>query len=109
MFTRDKFNQVFWILHLNTIHRQDAGLRTCFQLVRCFLDYIILKLFNYFTLGREICVDESTIKFKGLLHYLQSEETDQMRNSSLYYNRLNHRLYLWYSYLFWKFDNRLLD
>ena len=62
-FTRDRFNQIFWMLHLKTIPTQDAGPRTRLQLVGCFLDYINSKFLKYFTPGREICVDESTIKF----------------------------------------------
>ncbi|XP_058792504.1 piggyBac transposable element-derived protein 4-like [Phymastichus coffea] len=69
-FTRDRFNQIFWMLHLKTIQRQDAGPRTRLQLVSCFLDYINSKFLNYFTPGREICVDESTIKFKGRVSFI---------------------------------------
>ncbi|KAK2577923.1 hypothetical protein KPH14_011868 [Odynerus spinipes] len=69
-FTRDRLNQIFWMLHLKTIQRQDAGPRTRLQLVGCFLDYINSKFLKYFTPGREICVDESTIKFKGRISFI---------------------------------------
>lgn len=58
------------MLHLKTIQRQDAGPRTRLQLVGCFLDYINSKCLKYFTPGREICVDESTIKFKGRISFI---------------------------------------
>lgn len=69
-FTRNRFNQIFWMLRLKTIQRQDAGPRTRLQLVGCFLDYINSKFLKYFTPGREICVDESTIKFKGRISFI---------------------------------------
>ncbi|XP_043493636.1 piggyBac transposable element-derived protein 1-like [Polistes fuscatus] len=69
-FTRDRFNQIFWMLHLQTIQRQDAGPRTRLQLVSCFLDYINSKFVYYFTPGREICVDESTIKFQCRVSFI---------------------------------------
>ncbi|XP_017795850.1 PREDICTED: piggyBac transposable element-derived protein 1-like [Habropoda laboriosa] len=69
-FTRDRFNQIFWMLHLKTIQRQDAGPRTRLQLFGCFLDYINSKFFKYFTPRREICVDESTVKFKDRISFI---------------------------------------
>ncbi|KAK2574890.1 hypothetical protein KPH14_008342 [Odynerus spinipes] len=69
-FTRDRFSQIFWMLHLKTIPTTDAGPRTRLQLVSCFLEYINSKLLNYFTPGAEICVDESTIKFKGRVSFI---------------------------------------
>ena len=69
-FTRDRFNQIFWMLHLKTIPTQDAGPRTRLQLVGCFLDYINSTFLKDFTPGREIYVDESTIKFKDQISFI---------------------------------------
>ncbi|XP_020296777.1 piggyBac transposable element-derived protein 4-like [Pseudomyrmex gracilis] len=69
-FTRDRFSQIFWMLHLKTIPTRDASPRTQLQLVSCFLEYINSKLLKYFTPGEEICVDESTIKFKGRISFI---------------------------------------
>lgn len=69
-FTRDRFSQIFWMLHLKIISTQNTNPRTRLQLVSCFLDYINSKFLNYFTPGEQICVDESTIKFKGRVSFI---------------------------------------
>ncbi|XP_043498380.1 piggyBac transposable element-derived protein 1-like [Polistes fuscatus] len=61
--------QEYWSRN-DTIQRQDAGPRTRLQLVSCFLDYINSKFVYYFTPGREICVDESTIKFQCRVSFI---------------------------------------
>ncbi|XP_020717759.1 uncharacterized protein LOC110119007 [Ceratitis capitata] len=58
------------MLYLDTIRRQDAGPRTRLQLVGSFLDYKNSKFVHYFTPRRELCVDESTIKFKGRVSFI---------------------------------------
>ncbi|CAK9809611.1 PiggyBac transposable element-derived protein 4 [Anthophora plagiata] len=69
-FTRKRFCQIFWMLHVKTIPTQNAGPRTRLQLVSSFLDCINSKFLKYFTPGEEICVDESTIKFKGRISFI---------------------------------------
>ncbi|XP_035737648.1 piggyBac transposable element-derived protein 4-like isoform X2 [Vespa mandarinia] len=69
-FTRDRFNQIFWMLHLKTIPTRDTGPRTRLQLISCFLEYINSKFLEYFSPGKEICVDESIIKFKGRISFI---------------------------------------
>ncbi|XP_033326115.2 piggyBac transposable element-derived protein 4 [Megalopta genalis] len=64
-FTRDRFSQIFWMLRLTTIPTRSANPRTRLQRVSCFLDYINSKFLDYFMPGEQICVDESTVKFKS--------------------------------------------
>ncbi|KAL6417933.1 hypothetical protein ACFW04_012437 [Cataglyphis niger] len=69
-FTRDRFSQIFWMLHLETIPTRKTNPRTRLQRVSCFLDYLNSKFLDYFIPGEHICVDESTIKFKGRISFL---------------------------------------
>ncbi|CAK9810345.1 PiggyBac transposable element-derived protein 4 [Anthophora quadrimaculata] len=69
-FTRDRFSQIFWMLHLKTISTQNTNPRTRLQLVSCFLDYINSKFLDYFIPGEQICMNESTIKFKGRVSFV---------------------------------------
>ncbi|KAL2719344.1 piggyBac transposable element-derived protein 4-like [Vespula squamosa] len=69
-FTRDRFNQVFWMLHLTTIPTNNTNPRSRLQQVSCFLDYINPKFLDYFIPDEQICVDESTVKFKGRISFI---------------------------------------
>ncbi|CAK9816388.1 PiggyBac transposable element-derived protein 4 [Anthophora quadrimaculata] len=69
-FTRDRFCQIFWRLHLKTIPLQNTNPRTRLLLVSGFLEYINERFLNYFIPGEQICVDESTVKFKGRISFI---------------------------------------
>ncbi|XP_012270287.1 piggyBac transposable element-derived protein 4-like [Orussus abietinus] len=69
-FTRDRFSQIFWILHLKTMSTRNTNPTTRLQRVSCFLDYINSKFLDYFIPDEHICVDESTIKFKGRISFI---------------------------------------
>ncbi|CAL7939067.1 unnamed protein product [Xylocopa violacea] len=69
-FTRDRFSQIFWMLHLKTTSTDKTNPRTRLQRVSCFLDYINSKFLDYFVPGEQICVNESTIKFKGRVSFI---------------------------------------
>ncbi|CAK9816518.1 PiggyBac transposable element-derived protein 4 [Anthophora quadrimaculata] len=69
-FTRDRFSQIFWMLHLETLPTHTTNPRTRLQRVSCFLDYLNSKFLDYFIPGEHICVDESTIKFKGRISFI---------------------------------------
>ncbi|XP_017792480.1 PREDICTED: uncharacterized protein LOC108574407 [Habropoda laboriosa] len=69
-FTRDRFSQIFWRLHLKTIPSQNTNPRVRLQLVCCFLDYINARFLNYFVPGEQICVDKSIVKFKGRISFI---------------------------------------
>lgn len=104
-FTRDRFSQIFWMLHLKTIPTKDAGPRTRLQLVSCFLDYINSKLLKYFTPGEEICVDESTIKFKGRISFITYNPKKPTKWGIRVYTMADSNtdsIYLLYSSLLWK-------
>nr|XP_012152964.1 PREDICTED: piggyBac transposable element-derived protein 4-like [Megachile rotundata] len=88
-FTRDRFSQIFWMLHLETLPTHTTNPRTRLQRVSCFLDYLNSKFLDYFIPDEHICVDESTIKYKGrisFITYIQSEETDKVGHQSLYFS-----------------------
>ncbi|CAK9813107.1 PiggyBac transposable element-derived protein 4 [Anthophora plagiata] len=70
-FTRDRFSQIFWMLHLETIPTRNTNPRTRLQRVSYFLDYVNSKFLDYFIPGEHICVDESTIKFKGRISFIR--------------------------------------
>lgn len=63
-FTRDRFTQIFWMLHVQIVVR-GSNTTTRLQLITGYLDYIDSRLLDYFTPSKEICVDESVVKFKG--------------------------------------------
>ncbi|XP_043487956.1 piggyBac transposable element-derived protein 4 [Polistes fuscatus] len=69
-FTRDRFSQIFWMLHLETIPTHTTNPRTRLQRISCFLDYLNSKLLDYFIPGEHICVEESTRKFKGRISFI---------------------------------------
>lgn len=58
------------MFHLQTNATRNTNPRTRLQRVSCFLDYINGKYLDYFTPGEQICVDESTIKFKGRILFI---------------------------------------
>ncbi|XP_015436661.1 PREDICTED: piggyBac transposable element-derived protein 4-like [Dufourea novaeangliae] len=69
-FTRDRFSQIFWMLHLKSIPTSNTNPRTRLQRVNCFLEYVSSKFLDYFIPGEHICVDESTVKFKGRISFI---------------------------------------
>ncbi|XP_043486379.1 uncharacterized protein LOC122513913 [Polistes fuscatus] len=64
-FSRERFTQIFWMLHAEIVSAQSSNTRTRLQLINGHLDYINSRLLDYFIPGKEICVDESVVKFKG--------------------------------------------
>lgn len=70
-FRRERFLQIFWMLHLNENVSSDTNdLRTRIQKVKNFIDYIDGKFQEHFTPDREISIDESVVKFKGKTSFL---------------------------------------
>lgn len=70
VFTRSRFNQLFWMLHLKTVNQPQTDIRTRIQRVSNFMEYINSKFAEYFVPGQDICVDESVIKFKGKISFI---------------------------------------
>ena len=70
IFKRERFFQIFWILHLNKNVSRNPNITTRIQKVSNFIDYIDGKFREHFTPDREISIDESVIKFKGKISFL---------------------------------------
>lgn len=70
IFRRDRFLQVFWMLHINEniVDTQNMATRT--QKISNFLDYIDSKCRENFVPGAELSVDESIVKFKGRISFI---------------------------------------
>ncbi|XP_020297799.1 piggyBac transposable element-derived protein 4-like, partial [Pseudomyrmex gracilis] len=70
VFRRDRFLQVFWMLHTNenTEGRQNMTTRT--QKINNFLDYIDSRCRENFVPGVQLSVDESIVKFKGRITFI---------------------------------------
>nr|XP_034194934.1 piggyBac transposable element-derived protein 4-like [Osmia lignaria] len=76
IFRRDRFLQVFWMLHTNEniVGTQHMATRT--QKISNFLDYIDSKCHENFVPGAELSVDESIVKFKDAnIGYIQTNFT----------------------------------
>lgn len=65
IFKRERFFQIFWMLHLHQNLNNNNYPITRFSKVKNFLDYIDLKFRQNFVPGKEICVDEAVVPFKG--------------------------------------------
>lgn len=72
IFTRDRFQQIFWMLHLqkNAPVGRNTCIRTRIQKANNFLQYINSKFSEHFIPYKSICVDESIIKFKGKIRFM---------------------------------------
>lgn len=70
VFSRDRFFQIFWTLHLKKPTRSDSTIRTRIQKASNYLVYIDSKFRYYFIPDKAICVDESVVKFKGRISFI---------------------------------------
>lgn len=69
IFSRDRFFQIFWMLHLKK-NLDDNTLRTRIQKASNFLEYINDNFSKCFIPKKNICVDESVVKFKGKICFI---------------------------------------
>lgn len=69
-FTRDRFNQIFWMLHLKQTPSNDKSLKTRLQKASSFLEYISDQFSDYWIPNNCISVDESVVKFKGKISFI---------------------------------------
>ncbi|TBU20600.1 transposase IS4 [Hamiltosporidium tvaerminnensis] len=67
---RERFLQIFWMLHLNKNNPNDKSLRARTQKVRDYLDFLDERFKENFVPSREISVDESVVGFKGKISFL---------------------------------------
>jgi hypothetical protein len=70
VFTRKRFLQIFWMLHLETVSTSDQSLRTRTQKVSNFLKYIDARLREHFSPGQNLSVDKSVVGFKGKISFI---------------------------------------
>ena len=70
VFTRKRFLQIFWMLHLETVSTSDHSLRTRTQKVSNFLKYIDARFREHFIPGQNLSVDESVVGFKGKISFI---------------------------------------
>jgi len=63
VFTRKRFLQIFWMLHLETVSNSDHSLRTRTQKVSNFLNYIDARFREHFIPGQNLSVDEFVVLF----------------------------------------------
>ncbi|MGH0144988.1 UNVERIFIED_CONTAM: hypothetical protein FKN15_031147 [Acipenser sinensis] len=65
-FPRTRFLQIFWMLHLRSppTQRQHVAVSSGLK-VRIVVSYIDTKCRELFIPGKDICIDESTVGFKG--------------------------------------------
>ena len=72
---RDRFRLIMKFFHINDNDNPDynphAEDRDRLYKIRPFLDMIHQRFRNVYSPGREICVDESLVLFKGRLHFKQ--------------------------------------
>ncbi|KAK1330540.1 hypothetical protein QTO34_010730 [Cnephaeus nilssonii] len=71
VFKRERFLQIFWMLHLKNDQKSSKDLRTRTEKVNC-LSYLEMKCRERFCPGREIAVDEAVVGFKGKIHFITS-------------------------------------
>ncbi|XP_024220714.1 piggyBac transposable element-derived protein 4-like [Bombus impatiens] len=70
IFTRARFNQIFWMLHLKTPDSGSKNLKTHIQQASIFLDYIDSKFSEHFIPGQNISLHESIVTFRGKISFI---------------------------------------
>ncbi|CAK9809334.1 PiggyBac transposable element-derived protein 4, partial [Anthophora quadrimaculata] len=96
VFSRDRFCQIFWMLHLQGNASSNTSLRTQIGKANNFLQYIDMKFAEHFIPSKDICVDESVVKFKGkiafityiFIHNIADGETGYVYSILPYYGSL---------------------
>lgn len=70
IFSRRRFLQIFWALHLESITNPNPDLKTRTSRVSNFLDYLNDRFLENFIPDENLAVDESTVGFKGNIGFL---------------------------------------
>lgn len=70
IFRRDRFLQIFWMLHTNEKVVFMQNMRTRSEKISNYLHYIVTKFRENFVLDRELPIDEAVIKFKGKIGFI---------------------------------------
>ena len=66
VFPRDRFEAIFWTLHIKTI-----STRRRLDKIRPLLDRVLATSQGVFSPGREVSVDETMVGFKGVVGFRQ--------------------------------------
>lgn len=69
VFQRKRFLQIFWMLHVAPSPHTSSGPPTRGSKIRDVVTYIDAKCREHFNAGPKICVDESTVGFKGRVSF----------------------------------------
>lgn len=69
VFSRTRFLQIFWMLHVSPDRQSSQTRPTRGSKVRNVVKYIDIKCREHFKAGPKICVDESTVGFKGRISF----------------------------------------
>ncbi|XP_035219647.1 piggyBac transposable element-derived protein 4-like [Stegodyphus dumicola] len=70
VFTRGRFQQIFWMLHLKTENIEGRNITNPVQKCNSFLQYIDSKFMEHFMPGKDICVNEAVIKCTGKMTFM---------------------------------------
>ncbi|CAK9799275.1 PiggyBac transposable element-derived protein 4 [Anthophora plagiata] len=70
IFSRKRFLQIFWMLHLNENASKAQDIRARVQKVNNFIEYLDEKFREYFLPGKEVFIDEAVVKFKGRISFI---------------------------------------
>ncbi|UYV72723.1 hypothetical protein LAZ67_10000406 [Cordylochernes scorpioides] len=69
VFNRQRFLQIFWMLHLSEPTPADAPIHTRTQKAQNYLSYLSNKFLSIFKPSKNIAIDESTVGFKGKISF----------------------------------------
>ncbi|XP_012624730.1 splicing factor YJU2 isoform X1 [Microcebus murinus] len=70
VFKRERFLQIFCMLHLKNDQKSSEDLRTRTEKVNCFLSYLEMKFRDRFCPGREMAAHEAAVGFKGKIRFI---------------------------------------
>lgn len=70
IFRRDRFLQIFWMLHTNQKAASAQDIRTRTEKISNYLQYLDTKFRENFVSGRELSIDEAVVKFKGKISFI---------------------------------------
>ncbi|KAI4481598.1 hypothetical protein M0802_013908 [Mischocyttarus mexicanus] len=93
IFTRKRFMQIFWMLHLKSPDPAKNDIRTRIQRASNFLEYINSRFSDYFIPEENICVDESAVKFKGKISFITYSPNKPTKRDLLVSTRIALHLY----------------
>ncbi|CAK9832757.1 PiggyBac transposable element-derived protein 4 [Anthophora retusa] len=70
IFRRDRFLQIFWMLHANKKAESAQNMRTRSEKISNYLHYLDMKFRENFVSSRELSIDEAVVRFKGKISFI---------------------------------------